>query len=161
MQCRGERARPLYASLTLSPAASGNASNDAAGSHDATATRCQMTPEKGYALLHASRKSFSNVKVSISSQWTPSSLNTSVYVVEPNQTWNSNHLFPDKDSATLFLGLLDTIFLFSYAVGLFVSGIVGDRLNMRLVLTFGMCSSAVVVRSMQGCYRGVCCGANI
>ncbi|XP_075458780.1 sugar phosphate exchanger 3 [Ascaphus truei] len=98
-----------------------------------------------YALLHASRKSFSNVKVSISSQWTPSSLNTSVYIVEPNQTWNSNHLFPDKDSATLFLGLLDTIFLFSYAVGLFVSGIVGDRLNMRLVLTFGMCSSAVVV----------------
>ncbi|CAH2330782.1 sugar phosphate exchanger 3 [Pelobates cultripes] len=30
-----------------------------------------------YALLHASRKSFSNVKVSISSQWTPSNFNSS------------------------------------------------------------------------------------
>ncbi|KAL8222090.1 UNVERIFIED_CONTAM: hypothetical protein K2H54_074910, partial [Gekko kuhli] len=29
--------------------------------------------------------------------------------------------------------------------GLFVSGIVGDRLNMRWVLSFGMCSSALVV----------------
>ncbi|XP_053321267.1 sugar phosphate exchanger 3 [Spea bombifrons] len=98
-----------------------------------------------YALLHASRKSFSNVKVSISSQWTPSSLNSSQYILVPNATWNDNHLFPDANSATLFLGLLDTIFLFSYAVGLFISGIVGDRLNMRLVLTFGMCSSAVTM----------------
>lgn len=29
--------------------------------------------------------------------------------------------------------------------GLFVSGIVGDRLNLRWVLSFGMCSSALVV----------------
>ncbi|XP_053575007.1 sugar phosphate exchanger 3 isoform X2 [Bombina bombina] len=98
-----------------------------------------------YALLHASRKSFSNVKVSISNQWTPSRFNTSVFILEPNKTWNNNPLFPDTDSATLFLGLLDTIFLFSYAVGLFISGIIGDRLNMRWVLTFGMCSSATVM----------------
>uniref|UniRef100_A0A8C5PW68 Sugar phosphate exchanger 3 n=1 Tax=Leptobrachium leishanense TaxID=445787 RepID=A0A8C5PW68_9ANUR len=98
-----------------------------------------------YALLHASRKSFSNVKVSISSQWTPSAFNSSEGVVFPNETWNDNHLFPDIHSATIFLGLLDTIFLFSYAVGLFISGIIGDRLNMRLVLTFGMCSSAVTM----------------
>ncbi|KAK2096733.1 hypothetical protein P7K49_025767, partial [Saguinus oedipus] len=31
-----------------------------------------------YSLLHASRKTFSNVKVSISEQWTPSAFNTSV-----------------------------------------------------------------------------------
>uniref|UniRef100_A0A8C6Y8X1 Sugar phosphate exchanger 3 n=1 Tax=Naja naja TaxID=35670 RepID=A0A8C6Y8X1_NAJNA len=85
-----------------------------------------------YSLLHASRKTFSNVKVSISSQWTP-------------LLWNSSHLFPNAEEATLFLGTLDTIFLFSYAVGLFVSGIIGDRLNMRWVLAFGMCSSALVV----------------
>ncbi|XP_068134360.1 sugar phosphate exchanger 3 [Hyperolius riggenbachi] len=98
-----------------------------------------------YSLLHASRKAFSNVKVSISDQWTPSDLNTSVYILEPNTTWNSNDFFPDSKSATVFLGLLDTIFLFSYAVGLFISGIIGDRLNMRYVLTFGMCSSAVTM----------------
>uniref|UniRef100_A0A2I2Z0H5 Solute carrier family 37 member 3 n=2 Tax=Homininae TaxID=207598 RepID=A0A2I2Z0H5_GORGO len=96
-----------------------------------------------YSLLHASRKTFSNVKVSISEQWTPSAFNTSVEL--PVEIWSSNHLFPNAEKATLFLGTLDTIFLFSYAVGLFISGIVGDRLNLRWVLSFGMCSSALVV----------------
>nr|XP_054351820.1 sugar phosphate exchanger 3 isoform X2 [Pongo pygmaeus] len=96
-----------------------------------------------YSLLHASRKTFSNVKVSISEQWTPSAFNTSVEL--PVEIWSSNHLFPSAEKATLFLGTLDTIFLFSYAVGLFISGIVGDRLNLRWVLSFGMCSSALVV----------------
>uniref|UniRef100_A0A8C7E4Y0 Major facilitator superfamily (MFS) profile domain-containing protein n=1 Tax=Naja naja TaxID=35670 RepID=A0A8C7E4Y0_NAJNA len=101
-----------------------------------------------YSLLHASRKTFSNVKVSISSQWTPSCFNDSL--------WNSSHLFPNAEEATLFLGTLDTIFLFSYAVGLFVSGIIGDRLNMRWVLAFGMCSSALVV-SWKIKVGKVCC----
>lgn len=96
-----------------------------------------------YSLLHASRKTFSNVKVSISKQWTPSDANTSLEL--PVEIWNRNHLFPSAEEATLFLGTLDTIFLFSYAVGLFISGIVGDRLNLRWVLSFGMCSSALVV----------------
>ncbi|XP_019649644.1 sugar phosphate exchanger 3 isoform X2 [Ailuropoda melanoleuca] len=96
-----------------------------------------------YSLLHASRKTFSNVKVSISKQWTPSAFNKSIRL--PVEIWNSNHLFPSAEEATLFLGTLDTIFLFSYAVGLFISGIVGDRLNLRWVLSFGMCSSALVV----------------
>ncbi|XP_030681862.1 sugar phosphate exchanger 3 isoform X2 [Nomascus leucogenys] len=96
-----------------------------------------------YSLLHASRKTFSNVKVSISEQWTPSAFNTSIEL--PVEIWSSNHLFPSAEKATLFLGTLDTIFLFSYAVGLFISGIIGDRLNLRWVLSFGMCSSALVV----------------
>ncbi|XP_044535635.1 sugar phosphate exchanger 3 isoform X3 [Gracilinanus agilis] len=97
-----------------------------------------------YSLLHASRKTFSNVKVSISSQWTPTYLNKTAVKLEPVELWNSSHLFPNAEEATLFLGTLDTIFLFSYAVGLFISGIIGDRFNMRWVLSFGMCSSAVV-----------------
>lgn len=32
------------------------------------------------------------------------------------QTWDENKLFADTEEATLFLGALDTIFLFSYAV---------------------------------------------
>ncbi|XP_036616139.1 sugar phosphate exchanger 3 [Trichosurus vulpecula] len=97
-----------------------------------------------YSLLHASRKTFSNVKVSISSQWTPMYLNKTAVQLEPAELWNRSHLFPNAEEATLFLGTLDTIFLFSYAVGLFVSGMIGDRFNMRWVLSFGMCSSAVV-----------------
>ncbi|XP_006887224.1 PREDICTED: sugar phosphate exchanger 3 [Elephantulus edwardii] len=96
-----------------------------------------------YSLLHASRKTFSNVKVSISKQWTPTAFNQSAEL--PVEIWNANHLFPSAEEATLFLGTLDTVFLFSYAVGLFISGIVGDRLNLRWVLSFGMCSSALVV----------------
>lgn len=96
-----------------------------------------------YSLLHASRKTFSNVKVSISKQWTPCAFNTSIDL--PAEIWSSNHLFPSSEEATLFLGTLDTVFLFSYAVGLFISGIIGDRLNLRWVLSFGMCSSAFVV----------------
>uniref|UniRef100_A0A673YEM7 Sugar phosphate exchanger 3 n=1 Tax=Salmo trutta TaxID=8032 RepID=A0A673YEM7_SALTR len=91
-----------------------------------------------YVLLHASRKTFSNVKVSISAQWTPSAQNAS------SPTWEENNLFADSDEATLFLGVLDTIFLFSYAVGLYMSGVIGDRMNLRYVLSFGLCGSAIV-----------------
>ncbi|KAM4615441.1 sugar phosphate exchanger 3 [Polymixia lowei] len=97
-----------------------------------------------YVLLHASRKTFSNVKVSISAQWTPSIQNDSAAAFAPSQTWEKNRLFADEEEATLFLGALDTIFLFSYAVGLYVSGVIGDRLNLRYVLCFGLCGSAAV-----------------
>lgn len=39
-----------------------------------------------YSLLHASRKTFSNVKVSISKQWTPSAFNRSLEPVEVSRT---------------------------------------------------------------------------
>ncbi|KAM9407375.1 sugar phosphate exchanger 3-like isoform 1-T2 [Salvelinus alpinus] len=97
-----------------------------------------------YVLLHASRKTFSNVKVSISAQWTPSVQNASSPAFSPGETWEENNLFADSDEATLFLGVLDTIFLFSYAVGLYMSGVIGDRMNLRYVLCFGLCGSAIV-----------------
>nr|XP_040028811.1 sugar phosphate exchanger 3 isoform X1 [Gasterosteus aculeatus aculeatus]XP_040028812.1 sugar phosphate exchanger 3 isoform X1 [Gasterosteus aculeatus aculeatus]XP_040028813.1 sugar phosphate exchanger 3 isoform X1 [Gasterosteus aculeatus aculeatus] len=95
-----------------------------------------------YVLLHASRKTFSNVKVSISAQWTPSVQNGSAF--SPGETWEDHRMFSDERNATLFLGALDSIFLFSYAVGLYLSGVVGDRFNLRYVLCFGLCGSAAV-----------------
>ncbi|XP_051911160.1 sugar phosphate exchanger 3 [Hippocampus zosterae] len=97
-----------------------------------------------YVFLHASRKTFSNVKVSISAQWTPSAHNGSASPLLPSETWEKNRLFADEQQATLFLGALDSIFLFSYAVGLYLSGVIGDRVNLRYVLCFGLCSSAAV-----------------
>ncbi|XP_068611262.1 sugar phosphate exchanger 3 [Brachionichthys hirsutus] len=94
-----------------------------------------------YVLLHSSRKTFSNVKVSISAQWTPSPQNGSL---SPGETWERNHLFEDEEHATLFLGVLDSVFLFSYAVGLYLSGVIGDRVNLRYMLCFGLWGSAVV-----------------
>uniref|UniRef100_A0A673H247 Sugar phosphate exchanger 3 n=1 Tax=Sinocyclocheilus rhinocerous TaxID=307959 RepID=A0A673H247_9TELE len=98
-----------------------------------------------YVLLHSSRKTFSNVKVSISAQWTPSAFqqNGSTSSLSPGETWVENKLFADAGEATLFLGALDSIFLFSYAVGLYISGVIGDRFNLRYVLSFGLCGSAV------------------
>lgn len=40
----------------------------------------------------------------------------SLLLCECQQTWEENRLFADAEEATLFLGALDTIFLFSYAV---------------------------------------------
>uniref|UniRef100_A0A8C6UWD3 Sugar phosphate exchanger 3 n=1 Tax=Neogobius melanostomus TaxID=47308 RepID=A0A8C6UWD3_9GOBI len=97
-----------------------------------------------YVLLHSSRKTFSNVKVSISAQWTPTLQNGSSSAFSPPETWEDNHLFADEAQATLFLGALDSIFLFSYAVGLYLSGVIGDRVNLRYVLCVGLCGSAVV-----------------
>ncbi|KAM6895871.1 sugar phosphate exchanger 3 [Xenentodon cancila] len=97
-----------------------------------------------YVLLHASRKTFSNVKVSISAQWTPSLQNDSTPAFSPGETWEENRLFTDEKQATLFLGALDSIFLFSYAVGLYLSGVIGDRVNLRYVLCVGLCGSAAV-----------------
>lgn len=97
-----------------------------------------------YVLLHSSRKTFSNVKVSISAQWTPTLQNGSSAAFSPPETWEDNHLFADEEQATLFLGALDSIFLFSYAVGLYLSGVIGDRVNLRYVLCVGLCGSAVV-----------------
>ncbi|XP_076860965.1 sugar phosphate exchanger 3 isoform X2 [Brachyhypopomus gauderio] len=96
-----------------------------------------------YVLLHASRKTFSNVKVSISAQWTPSVQNGSLPDFAPGELWEENRLFANAEEATLFLGALDTIFLFSYAVGLYISGVIGDRLDLRYVLSFGLCGSAI------------------
>uniref|UniRef100_A0A8C5HZ33 Sugar phosphate exchanger 3 n=1 Tax=Gouania willdenowi TaxID=441366 RepID=A0A8C5HZ33_GOUWI len=103
-----------------------------------------------YVLLHASRKTFSNVKVSISAQWTPSFQNDSAVAFSPNETWENNRLFANENEATLFLGVLDSIFLFSYAVGLYLSGVIGDRVNLRYVLCVGLCGSAVVVSFVFG-----------
>lgn len=70
--------------------------------------------------------------------------NASAPPISPPQTWEDNHLFADEEQATLFLGLLDSIFLFSYAVGLYLSGVIGDRVNLRYVLCVGLCGSAAV-----------------
>ena len=53
--------------------------------------------------------------------------------------------FGPLSDTTNYLGILDTLFLFCYAVGLFVAGFVEDRMNLRLALTTGMLLSGVCV----------------
>ncbi|XP_060078484.1 sugar phosphate exchanger 3-like [Ylistrum balloti] len=101
-----------------------------------------------YAFFHATRKTFSNVKTTVSEEWTPSPYNETQCnneTCQPYDVWNSHHLFQKQGEDTEFLGVLDAAFMISYALGLYISGMLGDRFNLRLVLSFGMCSSAICV----------------
>ncbi|XP_013392558.1 sugar phosphate exchanger 3 [Lingula anatina] len=98
-----------------------------------------------YAFFHATRKTFSNVKDSLTQVWTPQCHNATIRETKPDHIWNDHKMFANKDDAEYFLGALDTAFMVAYAVGLYFSGPLGDRLNMRYVLSFGMCSSALLV----------------
>lgn len=96
-----------------------------------------------YALFHVTRKTFSNVKTTMSAVWSP--FNTSYPDIYDYEQWNSHHMYENASDASLFLGTLDTAFMISYSVGLYISGALGDRFDLRKVLSFGMCSSAITV----------------
>lgn len=73
-----------------------------------------------YSLFHASRKTFSNVKNTISDHWLESCdtgvTNSTCRRLKPDNLWNKHHLFENKNDAKLFLGELDAIFLLSYSI---------------------------------------------
>lgn len=96
-------------------------------------------------MFHATRKTFSNVKATITDEWLGScdAKNDTCVPLKPDSIWNAHHFLPNQDRSKIFLGTLDAIFLAAYSVGLFISGILGDRFNLRYVLFIGMCSSAV------------------
>lgn len=96
-----------------------------------------------YALFHANRKAFSNVKSSTAAVWTPH--NITDRRLQPEDLWYSHDLFENEDDAEKFEGVLDTSFMMAYAVGLFLNGYIGDRVNMRILLAIGMGSTSVLV----------------
>ncbi|XP_019554260.2 glucose-6-phosphate exchanger SLC37A2 isoform X1 [Aedes albopictus] len=61
----------------------------------------------------------------------------------PNDsTWCDYAPFDGSDSAAL-LGTLDSSFLFSYAIAMFFSGFIAERVSLRYFLTFGMLFSGI------------------
>lgn len=61
----------------------------------------------------------------------------------PNDsTWCDYAPFDGADSAAL-LGTLDSSFLFSYAIAMFFSGFIAERVSLRYFLTFGMLFSGI------------------
>lgn len=102
-----------------------------------------------YALFHATRKTFSNVKTTISEHWIGSceisDKNDSCVPMMPDDIWNSHHLVKTDDAAKIFLGELDAIFLAAYSIGLFISGMLGDRFNLRIVLFIGMMITSITL----------------
>lgn len=57
-------------------------------------------------------------------------------------TWCDYEPFNTDDSSKLF-GLLDSAFLFSYAIAMFISGYVAERVSLRYFLSFGMILSGI------------------
>ncbi|KAH7730284.1 Protein T10C6.6 e [Aphelenchoides avenae] len=91
-----------------------------------------MADRDFYALYHASRKNLSGVKASISHDWL-------------DNATDHKPLFPSEAEAKTFLGALDAIFMLCYAGGLVFWGWLGDRLDPKHVVVFGMIGSAVTL----------------
>ncbi len=68
----------------------------------------------------------------------------SYYFTRKNLAVVKSRLHDDLGISTFQLGCLDTAYLAAYALGQFISGVLGDRLGPRRLLTFGMLGSAVV-----------------
>lgn len=86
-----------------------------------------------YVLFHAARKTLSTVKPSLINVWTS------------NTSSPDGPLFESKQSAVEFLGALDTGFMITYSIGLYICGTLGDHYNPRRILALGMALSAVSV----------------
>ena len=50
----------------------------------------------------------------------------------------------EKDEADTLLGSLDTTYLLSYAIFMFPSGMIADRLDLRYFLAGGMIGSGII-----------------
>lgn len=97
-----------------------------------------------YGMLHAARKVFSNLKSTMADEWSPLE-NETITETQPSNLWNQTRLYQSPSDASVFLGVLDAIFMFSYATGLFISGILGDRFDLRIVLCLGMVLTSVMI----------------
>ncbi|XP_069001890.1 glucose-6-phosphate exchanger SLC37A2 isoform X1 [Embiotoca jacksoni] len=94
-----------------------------------------------YTAYHLSRKPISIVKSQLhrncSTVIRPAGLN-----VTNNETWCDWAPFDQDNYQTLF-GVLDNSFLVAYAIGMFFSGIFGERLPLRYYLSVGMLMSGL------------------
>uniref|UniRef100_A0A452SKS0 Solute carrier family 37 member 1 n=1 Tax=Ursus americanus TaxID=9643 RepID=A0A452SKS0_URSAM len=106
-----------------------------------------------YASFHLSRKPISIVKGELHrycatlhegqvgfSSWSRKASGTPLRQPADNETDCSWAPF-DQDNYQQLLGALDYSFLCAYAIGMYLSGIIGERLPIRYYLTFGMLAS--------------------
>ncbi|XP_017546990.1 glucose-6-phosphate exchanger SLC37A1 [Pygocentrus nattereri] len=101
-----------------------------------------------YTSFHLSRKPISIVKSELHKNCTQSkelatvsskSSQEHVLHVGEDCSWKPF----DKENYKQLLGAMDLSFLFVYAVGMYLSGIIGERLPIRLYLTMGMLTSGL------------------
>ncbi|XP_076895403.1 putative glycerol-3-phosphate transporter 1 [Bidens hawaiensis] len=94
-----------------------------------------------YTSYHATRKTTSIIKSALDPQTPDETLQSVSFLKRSNAlSWvlGSGWAPFDGSNGTVLLGDLDLAFLFVYAVGMFFSGHIGDRMNLRIFLTIGM-----------------------
>ncbi|KAK7868508.1 hypothetical protein R5R35_001915 [Gryllus longicercus] len=91
-----------------------------------------------YTCYHLSRKPISVVK-NVLHQNCSEVPRSGIKIEENSCSWAP---FDGKDYTTL-LGTLDSAFLFAYAAGMFISGMVAERVSLRYFLAFGMILSGI------------------
>ncbi|XP_051903154.1 glucose-6-phosphate exchanger SLC37A2 isoform X1 [Hippocampus zosterae] len=94
-----------------------------------------------YTAYHLSRKPISIVKNELHRNCSGVIRPTDVNVTN-NVTWCNWAPF-DQDNYNTLFGVLDNSFLVAYAIGMFFSGIFGERLPLRYYLSFGMLMSGL------------------
>ncbi|KAF4352259.1 hypothetical protein F8388_003656 [Cannabis sativa] len=100
-----------------------------------------------YASFHASRKPPSIVKSVLGPNINSNSSTTdsTVNLAESNSSSIDTGWAPfDGPEGTQRLGELDLAFLLSYSIGMYFAGHVGDRIDLRLFLVFGMMGSGIM-----------------
>lgn len=100
-----------------------------------------------YTSYHLSRRPFSIVK---------NVLNRNCTEIDPaphgnSTTWCDWAPF-DQDNANTLLATLDSSFLVAYAIGMFISGFIADRCNLRFFLSFGMLLSGLFTYALGLAY---------
>uniref|UniRef100_A0A5B7B5X9 Major facilitator superfamily (MFS) profile domain-containing protein n=1 Tax=Davidia involucrata TaxID=16924 RepID=A0A5B7B5X9_DAVIN len=101
-----------------------------------------------YASYHAARKTTSIVKSALDPESSDTSLKffpwQRAYLQEPTESRNVSWVVSsgwapfDSSDGTSLLGELDLAFLSIYAGGMYFSGHLGDRMDLRILLTVGM-----------------------
>ncbi|XP_051138228.1 putative glycerol-3-phosphate transporter 1 [Andrographis paniculata] len=92
-----------------------------------------------YSAYHANRKTASVVKSALDPQSPDRDQHSIIFLTRRDPWLLGSGWAPFKgQNGTELLGDLDVAFLFAYAMGMFFSGHMGDRMDLRIFLTTGM-----------------------
>ncbi|VDD77576.1 unnamed protein product [Mesocestoides corti] len=102
-----------------------------------------------YACFHISRKPISVVKPVLHPNCSEIAQRNNQSITPQNATFCMWKPFDSDNYNTLF-GYLDLSYLLSYAIGMFLSGHIAERMNLRIFLTVG-CLLSGVTTALFGC----------
>ncbi|KAM7534117.1 hypothetical protein Aperf_G00000108316 [Anoplocephala perfoliata] len=104
-----------------------------------------------YATFHASRKPISVVKPILHPNCTDIAQKENKSITPENATFCMWKPF-DVNNSNVIFGYLDLAYLLAYAVGMFLSGHIAERMNLRIFLTWGCILSGLTTAAFGIAY---------